>query len=135
MLSIPSQNQRTLCVNRWIPTWKITNCQRIINAFQTVRKHRNCPQISWKKAPGNGLVITALITNLEKAFGTIDHQTLGIKLRALEISESCYSLLKNYLTDRQQCVTNEGAVFNFLLCLICRSTMILVRAALVLLIC
>ena len=67
---------------------------------------------TWKMALDNGSVVGALFIDFEKAFDTIEHQTLGMKLQAVGISGNCYSLLMNYLTDRQQYVDNEGAVSN-----------------------
>ena len=60
----------------------------------------------------NGSIIGALFIDFEKAFNTIEHQTLGMKLQAVGISGNCYSLVMNYLADRQKYVDNEGAVSN-----------------------
>ena len=67
---------------------------------------------TWKMALDNGSVVGALFIDLEKAFDTIEHQTLEMKLQAVGISGNCYSLLMNYLADRQQYVDIEGAVSN-----------------------
>ena len=85
--------------------------------LQTVIKHRNnslIPNRDMEKMTlGNGSVVGALFIDFEKAFDTIEHQTLGMKLQqAVGISGNCYSLLMNYLADRKQYIDNEGAVSN-----------------------
>lgn len=40
--------------------------------------------------------------DLKKAFDTIDHKILLIKLDSMGFHDNTYALLKNYLTDRKQ---------------------------------
>ena len=56
-----------------------------------------------------GLMPIAVFMDLSKSFDTIDHTILLQKLHFYNFSEQAILLIKNYLTDRTQFVTYQGA--------------------------
>ena len=56
----------------------------------------------WKQAVGNGQMFGALMTDLSKAFDSLDHKLLIVKLNAYGFSLPALKLVHNYLSNRKQ---------------------------------
>ena len=58
----------------------------------------------WKKALDENKFVAAILMDLSKAFDCLPHKLLINKLDAYGVSESALKLIKNYLSNRKQCV-------------------------------
>jgi hypothetical protein len=58
----------------------------------------------WKKALDENKFVAAILMDLSKAFDCLLHKLLINKLDAYRVSESALKLIKNYLSNRKQCV-------------------------------
>ena len=56
----------------------------------------------WKKAVGTKEVFGALLTDLSKAFGCLQHDLIFAKLNAYGFSLPALNLIQNYLANRKQ---------------------------------
>lgn len=57
----------------------------------------------------NSIPVSAIFLDLSKAFDSIDHSSLLIKLKSAGINGSCLKLLTNYLNNRkQECKVNRS---------------------------
>jgi hypothetical protein len=57
---------------------------------------------------------TALFVDLSKAFDSVDHELLLARLRNIGLSEGAVNWLRNYFSDRTQCVHTDNQKFSFL---------------------
>ena len=57
-----------------------------------------------------GHFVGMVLSDLQKAFDTIDHGILLMKLKALGLSQDIYRWLWSYLSDRQQLVDVSGTI-------------------------
>ena len=62
----------------------------------------------WTKAIDNGVPIDALYLDLQKAFDSVPHQRLLLKLEKMGITGNLLRWIKNFLSDRKQRVTLNG---------------------------
>ena len=56
----------------------------------------------WKKADDKGESVSALFLDLSKAFDTINHDLLRVKLKAYGFSPNALKLMLSYLNSRKQ---------------------------------
>ena len=56
----------------------------------------------WKLAMDKGQIVGAIFIDFEKAFDTVSHEILSLKLNAVGISGPLHQWLMNYLFDRYQ---------------------------------
>ena len=56
----------------------------------------------WKTDIDHGLTVGAIFIDFKKAFDTVSHEFLSMKLQAVGISGNLHSWLMSYLTNRQQ---------------------------------
>ena len=59
---------------------------------------------TWRKTSDEGKYTAVVSLDLSKAFDSIDHSILLIKLQSLGFQQSAINLIKNYLTNRKQAV-------------------------------
>lgn len=64
----------------------------------------------WMEQVDLGMYVGALMIDFSKAFDTISHETLLLKLQKLNISQSANQLLESYLTNRKQRVIGKNTV-------------------------
>ena len=57
---------------------------------------------SWKKAIDNNKKAGAVLTDLSKAFDSLNHELLLAKLEAYGFDQSSLNFVHSYLTDRKQ---------------------------------
>ena len=57
-----------------------------------------------------GHFVGMVLLDLQKAFGTVDHGILLMKLKALGLSQDVSRWFQSYLTDRQQLVDVSGTL-------------------------
>ena len=69
---------------------------------------------SWRGHLDKNKYTAVAALDLSKAFDSIDHEILLIKLLELGFSEKSCALLKNYLTDRHQAVKHHGVTSEYL---------------------
>ena len=62
----------------------------------------------WTKAIDSGVPVDSLYLDLQKAFDSVPHKRLILKLEKLGITGSLLCWIKNFLSDRQQRVTLNG---------------------------
>ena len=62
----------------------------------------------WKKSVDNGLIVSVVFIDFQKAFDTVSHEILSYKLQAAGISGNLHSLIMNYLKDRTQYAEING---------------------------
>ena len=56
----------------------------------------------WKQELDNGNVVGVLFIDCKKAFDSVCHKTLALKLQVNGISENLFKLITDYITDRKQ---------------------------------
>ena len=56
----------------------------------------------WTKAIDNGLPVDTLYLDLQKAFDSVPHQRLILKLERLGITGNLLRWIKNFLSERKQ---------------------------------
>ena len=56
----------------------------------------------WKRSVGSGKVFCALLTDVSKAFDSLDHELLVAKLNAYEFSLPALRLIHDYLSQRKR---------------------------------
>lgn len=61
-----------------------------------------------RKASDNNNVTILALLDFSKAFDSINHDILIAKLKSLNFSPSATAWFQSYLSDRKQCVVNEG---------------------------
>ena len=59
---------------------------------------------NWKKTLGKGENVCTVVTDLSKAFGSVNYDLLLAKLKAYGLSENALKLTYSYLKDRRQAV-------------------------------
>jgi hypothetical protein len=65
------------------------------------------PTNSWSVNIDNGLVNGVVFIDLKKAFDTIDHDIMLLKLENYGVERNSLTWFKSYLTDRtQKCLVN-----------------------------
>ena len=62
----------------------------------------------WTKAIDNGLPVDTLYLDLQKAFDSVPHQRLILKLERLGITGNLSRWIKNFLSERKQRVVLNG---------------------------
>ena len=62
----------------------------------------------WTKAIDNGLPVDTLYLDLQKAFDSVPHQRLILKLERLGITGNLLRWIKNFLSERKQRVVLNG---------------------------
>ena len=62
----------------------------------------------WKAALEEGKYIGVLFIDFKKAFDSISHETLDLKLQACGVSEHLHRLITSYLQSREQYVEING---------------------------
>ena len=62
----------------------------------------------WKQELDNGNVVGVLFVDFRKAFDSICHKTLALKLQANSISGNLFKLIMDYFTDRKQSAEING---------------------------
>ena len=67
----------------------------------------SCMLEIWKKVLDRGGYICAIFMDLSKAFDTVNHNLLIIKLRAYGLEKDALKCMKNYLTNRKQRVRSN----------------------------
>ena len=63
---------------------------------------------TWYKALGEGKCIAVLFIDYQKAFDSVSHSTVLLKLAALRISGDLLELIKDYLTNRKEFTIVNG---------------------------
>ena len=63
----------------------------------------------WLKSSDEGKINLSIFLDLEKAFDTVDHATLLLKLRKYGITSTSYNWFTSYLTNREQFCHWDGA--------------------------
>ena len=63
----------------------------------------------WKQEIENGKVVGVLFLDFRKAFDSINHNTLLMKIQAAGISGNSYYTMENYLTNRRQFVEIDSS--------------------------
>jgi retron-type reverse transcriptase len=58
----------------------------------------------WKKAVDNNVYVAAVLMDLSKAFDSLPHDLLLLKLKAYCLSENALNRIDDYLSNRKQCV-------------------------------
>ena len=61
----------------------------------------------WLNNIDKGEIIGAIFFDLRKAFDVVDHQLLIEKVNSYHFSNNSVNLIRSYLTDRQQCITEK----------------------------
>jgi hypothetical protein len=69
----------------------------------------------WKKDLDENKFVAAILLDLSKAFDCLPHKLLINKLYAYGVSESALKLIKNYLSNRKQCVKIGNIMSQFIL--------------------
>ena len=67
----------------------------------------SCMLEIWKKVLDRGGYICAIFMDLSKAFDTVNHNLLIVKLRAYGLEKDALKYMKNYLTNRKQRVRSN----------------------------
>ena len=62
----------------------------------------------WKQALDNGKVVGVIFVDFQKAFDSICHKKLSMKLHASGISGNVHEWIMNYSQDRKQYITIKG---------------------------
>ena len=112
MLSIPSKLMES-CVASNITNHVLT--QNLLDGRQwAYRKGKSTEQLlihlteRWREAVERKLFAGILFADFTKAFDTVSHNILLQKLNDLAIRGDIWLWLKNYLTERRQCVRING---------------------------
>ena len=76
---------------------------------------------TWKKYLDNNESFGALLTDLSKAFGCVNHELVIVKLHAYGLDNSSLRLIHSYLNNRQQRVRidNEFSTWSVILRMEC----------------
>ena len=67
----------------------------------------SCMLEIWKKVLDRGGYICTIFMDLSKAFDTVNHNLLIVKLRAYRLEKDALKYMKNYLTNRKQRVRSN----------------------------
>ena len=67
----------------------------------------------WKQALDENKYVVTILMDLSKAFDCLPHDLLLLKLKAYGVSENAIKLLKNNLTNREQCVKLRTFISDF----------------------
>ena len=68
----------------------------------------------WKYSLDNNMYVAAVLMDLSKAFDCLPHELLLLKLKHYNTSDQSVKLIKNYLSNRKQCVKIGRVCSNFL---------------------
>ena len=69
---------------------------------------------SWYKSLDKGHLVGAVFLDISKAFDTINHNLLLLKLKSqFQLSDSLCHLLRSYLSERYQAVSANGSTSNY----------------------